>query len=200
MDECIIFIVAFVRISFYSFSELQACGAPHAPEFTALCQLAHIKCTGRASSKKAAKQSAAQAMLAFVEDVSQNEDQMQLATVEAELPETTFRKYRELKHSDIKPISIRIRDRHNFFHRLPEGDRKEAYKILRSDSVGIGTNKDKIDLVCKALKLNYEIKDIPGHIGKNKIFTLLGDYDCVITDKEPDLYDRLVKYFIRMLC
>lgn len=139
-------------------------------------------------------------MLAFVQSIPQNENQMQIATVEAEPPERTFRTYRELKHSDVKPISIRIRDRHNFFLRLPDEDRKEAYKILRTNSAAIGTNKDKVDLVCKALKLNYEIKSVSGHLEHNKIFMLLGDYDCVITDKEPDLYDRLVKYFGRMLC
>lgn len=178
---------------------MQACGQPHRPEFTILCQLAHIKCTGKASTKKGAKQIAAQEMLSFVQNISQNEDQMQIATVEAEPAEKTFRTYRELKKSDIKPISVRIRYRHSYFHQLPAENRQAAIKILKSDSATIGTSKDRVDLICKALKLPYEIKNIPGHIDSNKIFVLLGDFDCVIVGKEPNLYDRIIKYFRTML-
>lgn len=181
------------------FTELQACGQPHAPEFTILCQLAHIKCTGRASTKKGAKQNAAQEMLTFVQNVSLNEDQMQITSVEAEPAERTFRTYRELKNSDIKPKSVRIRNRHNYFLRLPDEDRRAAYRLLKSNSATIGTNKDIVDLVCKALKLRYEIKDIPGHIENNKIFVLLDDFDCVISEKEPILYDRIINYFRTMM-
>lgn len=158
-----------------------------------------MKYTGKASTKKGAKQNAAQAMLAFVQNASQNENQMQIATVVADPPDKTFRTYRELKHSDIKPITIRIRDRHNFFLRLPDADRREAYRLLRSNTAAIGSSKDIVDLVCKALRLDYEIKDIPGHIQRNKMFVLTGDFDCVIADKEPDLYERIIKYFGRML-
>lgn len=179
--------------------DLQACGQPHRPEFTVLCQLAHIKCTGKASTKKGAKQIAAQSMLSFVQSTSQNEEQMQIAKVESEPAERTFRTYRELKKSDIKPISVRIRQRHNYFCQLPDEDRRASIKILKSDSATIGTNKDKVDLICKALKIPYDIKDIPGHTDSSKIFVLLGNFDCVIVGKEPDLYDRVIKYFRNML-
>lgn len=178
---------------------MQACGEPHRPEFTVMCQLAHIKCTGTASTKKGAKQIAAQSMLSFVQNISQNEDQQQVATVDAEPTEKTFRTYRELKKSDIKPISIRIRDRHNHFMRLPGEDRQAAYEILKSDGASIGSNKDKIDLICKALKIRYDIKDIPDHPENHKIFLLLDDYDCVIVGKEPYLHDRILEYFKVMM-
>lgn len=186
---------------FYShrFEVMQACGEPHRPEFTVMCQLAHIKCTGTASTKKGAKQIAAQSMLTFVQNISQNENQQQLATVDAEPTEKTFRTYRELKKSDIKPISIRIRDRHNYLMRLPGDDRKAAYEILKSHSASIGTSRDKVDLICKALKIRYDIKDIPDHPEKLKIFVLLDDYDCVVVDKEPYLYDRILDYFKVMM-
>lgn len=184
---------------------MQACGQPHRPEFTIHCQLAHLQCNGRGSTKKAAKQNAAQEMLSLVEKISQNEneneneDKLQLTTVEDEPAENTFRTYRELKKSDIKSTSVRIRNRHNYFLRLPDENRKAAFRILKSNSAAIGTSKDIVDLVCKALKLKYEIKDVPGHVGGNKIFVLLDDFDCVITDKEPKLYDRIIKYFRTMM-
>lgn len=186
-------------LSIHRFTEFQASGQPHRPEFTCQCQLSHLESTGKGLTKKSAKQNAAQEMLSLVKNMSENENEKQITTIEAEPPEETFRTYRELKKSDIKPTSVRIRDRHNFFLRLPNDDRKAAYKILKSNSAAIGTNKDVVDLVCKTLKLRYEIKEVPGHIGKNKIFVLLGDFDCVITDKEPILYDRIITYFKTMM-
>lgn len=178
---------------------MQACGEPHRPEFTVICQMAHVKRTGTASTKKGAKQIAAQAMLSFVQSISQNENQQQIATVEADPPEKTFRTYRELKKSDIKPISVRIRDRHNFFLRMPNEDRLEALKILSSDNALVGSNRDKVDLICKTLKIRYELKDVPDHRDRCKIFVLLDDFDCVIVDKEPDLYNNVLAYFRVMM-
>lgn len=181
------------------FEVMQACGEPHRPEFTVVCQLAHIKRTGTFSTKKGAKQIAAQAMLAFVQNISLNENQQQIATVDSEPSEKVFRTYRELKKSDIKPISVRIRERHNHFLRLPEEDRLAAYDILRSGGAAIGTNKDIVDLICKTLKIRYEIKDAPDQAKNQKIFLLLDDYDCVIVDHESRLFDRTIDYFKVML-
>lgn len=187
-------------LSFIRFEVMQACGEPHRPEFTVVCQLAHIKRTGTSSTKKGAKQIAAQTMLSFVQNISLNEDQQQIATVDAEPTEKTFRTYRDLKKSDIKPISVRMRDRHNYFMRFPEEDRRAACSVLRSDGANVGTNKDIVDLVCKTLKVRYEIKEAPNHkTDKLKIFVLLGDYDCVIIDQEPILYDRITDYFKVMM-
>ncbi|XP_031621587.1 uncharacterized protein LOC116339698 [Contarinia nasturtii] len=181
------------------FDVMQACGEPHRPEFTVVCQLAHIKCTGTSSTKKGAKQIAAQSMLSFVQNISQNENQQQIATMDSEPSEKTFRTYRELKKCDIKPISIRIRDRHNNFMRLTAEDREAAFEVLNSNGAEIGSNKDKVDLVCKALKIRYEIKDIPDHPDNHKMFVLLDDYDCVLVEKEPYLYERTIEYFKIML-
>lgn len=178
---------------------MQASGQPHRREFTCLCQLSHLESTGKGSTKKAAKQNAAQEMLLLVKNISEDKNQKQIKTIESEPMDETFRTYRELKKSDIKPTKVRIRDRHNYFLRLPNEDRKVAYKLLESNSAAIGTSKDIVDLVCKALKLPYEIKEVPGHTENNKIFVLLGDFDCVITDKEPILYDRIIKYFRTMM-
>lgn len=178
---------------------MQACGEPHRPEFTVVCQLAKIKKTGTSSTKKGAKQIAAQKMLEFVQSIRQNEDQQQIATVDAEPSERTLKTYRELKKSDIKPISVRIRDRHDFFMRLPVEDREAACEILRRNDVHYGTSKDKVDLICKALKLRYDIKEVTDHSEKFKIFVIIDDYDCVITDREPQLYDRILNYFQIMM-
>lgn len=179
--------------------EMEASGQPHCREFTCLCQLAHLESTGKGTTKKGAKQNAAQQMLLLVKNISEDKNQKQIKTTESEPIDETFRTFRELKKSDIKPTTVRIRDRHNYFLRLPNADRKAAYQILKSNSAAIGTSKDVVDLVCKALKQPYEIKEVPGHSENHKIFVLTGDFDCVITDKEPILYDRIIKYFRTMM-
>lgn len=178
---------------------MEAYGEPHNPQFTVICQLASVTRTGTSSRKKDAKQIAARKMLELVQKYHQNDEDMQVATLQSEPPEKVFRKYRELKNADIKPVVVRLRDRHNFLMRLPVEHRIEATKIL-VDQFGVhGTNKDKIDLICNVLKIKYCIQDVPGHPQSFKIFCLRYNADCVFTGKEDDLYDRIVDYFKTML-
>lgn len=178
---------------------MQACGEPHRPQFTIVCKLASIKRTGTFSTKKGAKQLAAQAMLDVVQNMSQEENQQQIATLDAEPSDKVFRTYRELKKSDTKYNTVKLRQRHNYFRRLPNEDRAEAYNILMKDGAMSDSSKDIVDLTCKALKLKYEIKDVPNHPKRFKLFILLGNYDCVITEAESVLYDKVVAYFKAML-
>lgn len=182
------------------FNIQQAYGEPHRPMFTVSCQLSSIKRTGTFSTKKIAKQIAARAVIDVIQSFPQNEEQQQLApVVQSEPPEKLFMTYRELKKSGIKPRTVRLRDRHQFFLRLPEEDRIEAGKILLDESGIYGTVMDKVDLACDALKLKYEIKDVPKDLRGNKIFVLLSNHDCVITGKTPDLYNHIIDHFKTML-
>lgn len=178
----------------------QAYGEPHRPVFTVICQLSTIKRTGIFSTKKGAKQIAARAVLDIVQNFTQNEEQQQIATVEqSQPPEKLFITYRELKKSGIKPIKKRLRDRHQFFLRLPEEDRTEACKVLLDESGIYGTSKDMVALACDAMKLKYNIHDVPNDTRGRKIFALTSNHDCVITGKEPNLYDDIIEHFKTML-
>lgn len=178
---------------------MQACGEPHRPQFTSICKLASIKRTGTFSTKKGAKQLAAKAMLEVVQNISQNEHQQQVATLDTDSTEKVLRTYRELKKSDQKYTAIQLRKRHKYFEKLPVEDRNAAYDILMKEDEIYGSSKDKVDLTCKALKLKYEIKDVPDHPDRFKVFILHGDYDCVMCEKETNLYDRIIDYFKTMM-
>lgn len=187
-------------INCYRFEVQQACGEPHRPVFTVLCQLSSIKRTGVFSTKKGAKQIAARLVLEIIQRFNQNQDQMQIATIESEPPEKLFLTYRELRKSEIKPIKVSIRNRHNFFLRLPKEDRDEIQKILIDQSGIYGTNKDKVNLACAAMKVKYSVQNIPDHPQGYEIFSFYcSNHDCVIIDKEPDLYDRVIDHFKIML-
>lgn len=178
---------------------MEAYGEPHLPQFTVICQLASIKRTGTSSRIRDAKQIAARQMLELVQNFHQNEEKMQVATVQSEPPEKVFRRYYELKAEGIKPTVVRLRSRHNFLMRLPEDHRNEATQILLDNSGIYGSNQDKVELVCNALKIRYHIQDVPDHPLSFKLFFLRDNIDCVFTGKEPDLYDRIVDYFKTML-
>lgn len=185
-----------VSIPLHSFKVMQASGEPHRPEFIVICQMASIKRVGKFTTKKGAKQNAALAMLEVVQSFPDVEEHQQLARVEVEPTERTFRTYCELKKSDVKHIPIRLRDRHRYLLKLPIDDRQKAYEVLMKD--GISTPRDKVDLACKALKIEYEIKDVQEQPNM-KMFVLLGDYDCVLIGESGALCNRVIDYFKNML-
>lgn len=166
-----------------------------------ICKLSSIKRTGTYSTKKGAKQIAARAVLDIVQQFVQNDENQQLATVNSktEPPEKLFITYRELKKSGIKPRTVRLRDRHQFFLRLPAENRTEAIKILLDESGLYGTTKDKVDQACDAMNLKYSIYNVPNDVKGRKIFALECNHDCVLTGKEPDLYDEITEHFKTML-
>lgn len=192
-----------VRISHaVSFEVLQASGQPHAPSFTVVCRLASIQRSGQFSTKKGAKQLAAQAMLNIVQQLPvENDDQKQIAPLDFEPPEKVMRTYRELKKNDIKPEAINLSKRHDYFCRLPDAEREAAIKILRGeDSAVNGSSQlDMLDLTCKAMKVTYEVSNIPNHPKNHKMFVFKGDFDSVHIGSEDELYERVIDYLMRML-
>nr|AFX89026.1 R2D2 isoform a [Mayetiola destructor] len=171
------------------FEEMQAYGEPHRPRFTIVCSLSSIQRTGTSTTKKSAKQLAAKAMLDVVQNISQNEELQQVATLDAEPTEKILKTYRELKKSDNKYTAIRLRDRHQYFRQLPAEDRNKAYDILMKDGAMTDSSQEIVDLTCRALNLKYQIKAIPDHPERVKAFILLGDYDCKRTNDRPgDLF------------
>lgn len=184
--------------SSFSFSDAQRCGEPHRPVFTVQCQVSSIIRTGRFSTIKGAKQLAARTILQIIQSFPQNSELQEIATVEAEQPEKLFQTYREFKKAGIEPIVEKIRDRHNFFLRLPKDDRNEAKQIIMDDSSIYSSNKDKVNSAFKALKLTYNIRDVVDN-SQHKIFHLHGNHDCVIVNREPDLYDDVIEHLRIML-
>lgn len=131
----------------------------------------------------------------------QNDDQKQIAPLDFEPPEKVMRTYRELKKNDIKPEAINLSQRHNFFMRLELTDRIAATKILEGEeSMFCGNSRlDMLDLVCKALKLTYEVDNVPNHPSNYKMFVFTGDFDSVHIGPEGELYAGVIRYMRTML-
>lgn len=182
---------------YFSFEVQQASGQPHAPEFTVVCHLATIQRNGTFSTKKGAKQIAAQMMLNVVQGLPNENLDKQIAKIESEPPEKTFRTYRELKNSDIKLKPVRLSKRHEYFLKFPDEQKQKVKDILneRSTMFSGHSKKDMVDLICKELDVAYDFKDVNGHPKNFKVFIMKGDYDCVHVGQESTLWDDIIDYF-----
>lgn len=131
----------------------------------------------------------------------ENDDQKQIAPLDFEPPEKVMRTYRELKKNDIKPEAINLSHRHDFFLRLPDPEREAAIKILQGEEVMFHGNSqlDMLDLVCKAIKVKYEVTNVPNHPQNHKMFVFKGDFDSVHVGSEDELYERVIDYLMTML-
>lgn len=133
-------------------------------------------------------------MVDVVQSFQVEEEKKQIAPFKPEPLEKVVKTYRELKKSDIKPLIVRFPKRHNYFVRFSDELKAEAYRILYGDH----TDRDTVDLLCKALQIPYDVQDVPKHPGQLKAFIMRGDYDCVITGREHELWPRIVDYLKTM--
>lgn len=181
-----------------SFTVQQAFGTAHAPEFRVECRVASMVRVGTFSTKKGAKQIAAQEMLQVVQNLPQEECDQQVAKISDDLPEKHVKTYRELKKSDVKFMpGTKLCDRHKFFERLEDVE-KEKWRTIMYDLNE--TPKEKVHLMCRALGWHGEVTHVSEHPDGNvKLFELQGsNYDMVMAGSEPQLYVDVLDFFQEM--
>lgn len=128
-----------------------------------------------------------------------NDEQKQIAPLDFEPPEKVMRTYRELKKNDIKPEAINLSKRHDYFLRLPDPDREAAIKILSEEPMYESYSPlNRLDLVCKAMKVTYEVTNIPNHPLNHKMFVFKGDFDSVHVGSEEVLFQTVIDYLLTM--
>lgn len=180
------------------FTVQQAFGAPHAPEFTVECRVASITRVGTFSTKKGAKQIAAQEMLNVIQQMSNDYSELQVATLNDYPPETHIKTYREMKNSDIKihPGTL-LSDRHKFFQNMENAQKEQLRKILFDLNE---TPKEKVHLLCMELNWKYNVSQVKDHPSGNMyLFELRGvNYDVVLTGTVPTLYEDILNYLKMM--
>lgn len=180
------------------FNVQQAFGSAHAPEFRVECRVASMVRVGTFSTKKGAKQIAAQAMLHVVQSLPQDESDQQVMRVSDDLPEKHIQTYRELRKSDFKTIpGTKLCDRHKFFEKFDPEDKAKWRTILYQLNE---TPREKVFLMCQALGWKNRVSRVEDHPDGNvKLFELQGcNYDMVMAGPEPQLYDEILEYFKEM--
>lgn len=187
------------------FEVIEMKGESHKPEFTMACHLLGHTTTGKSKTKKAAKKIVAQEMLAIMEKKFAEEAAISPIPIhEIETCDVIIKRYRTIKKERKKPVTGRIADRHRYFENLPKPYRDEAVQFLIANNQN--TSRENVHMVCQALKLRYEISNLRDRYARIVcndliVFELVGDidFDCVIIDKEPDIWDNVITYFQNML-
>lgn len=180
------------------FTVQQAFGSAHAPEFRVECRVASMVRVGTFSTKKGAKQIAAQEMLHVVQSLPQDESDQQVMKVGDDLPEKHVKTYREMKKSDVKTNpGTKLCDRHMFFEKLEHAEKEKWHHILFALQE---TPREKVYLMCQALGWRGKVTTIDDHPDGNvKLFELQGcNYDMVLAGPEPQLYEDVLEYFQQM--
>lgn len=177
-----------------SFVVQQAYGAAHAPEFRVECRVASIVRVGTFSTKKRAKQIAAQAMLDVINALPMDEHQQQIATRAEEMPERHMKTYREVKKLEVSCAGVKLCDRHKFFRKLEEPDQAKWRHIFYAINE---TACEKVHMLCRAMGWKVVVKPVEGHPDhRMRLFELHGcNYDVALAGVEPDLYDEVLEYF-----
>lgn len=176
----------------------QAFGSAHAPEFRVECRVASMVRVGTFSTKKGAKQIAAQAMLHVVQSLPQDESDQQIMKVSDDLPEKHVKTYRELRKSDVKILpGTKLCDRHKFFEKMDPAEKAKWHAILYQLNE---TAREKVYLMCQAVGWKNQVTPVNEHPdGNAKLFELKGcNYDMVMCGSEPELYYEILEYFKEM--
>lgn len=176
------------------FNDLQGYGAPHAPEFMVECRLASLVRIGKFKTKKGAKQIAAQQILDALATTEDPTD-LQVATLNNEDVHKRIRTYRELKNSDIKDHKgILLSNRHKFFEKY------ESTKIRQILFDDMESPREKVHLICSDLGFQYKLSPLTGaKVSGLVVFELLGNFDCVISGQDPDIFTEILNYFKAMM-
>lgn len=185
-------------------------GQDHRKEFTFVCNVEKYQRNGTATSKKQAKQNAALQMIKLIEEKIEAKelvseaigllDSSSTLTIE-ELPsiDEVLAEYRRIKNKSVVSQTMQgdLRSRNNFFLKISEDKRFEAEQVLMQTYSNIAQAQRIFCRAMKALDLKYEIK----LIGKSQaIFTLIEQsYDCTITTKYDELFERIIDYLKNML-
>lgn len=181
-----------------TFELRKACGTAHNPFFEYECRIASLVRVGGSSTKKGAKQFAAQEMLNVILRMYADDNCKQIATLTDVPPSKHVQTYREYKKSDIKThLGIPLRHRHKFFQNLDEEDKAKIAEIFQEIHE---SSKERVNLMCRGLKWEYRVTQVPEHpLGKVMFFELLGvNFDMAIAGLEPELYDEILEYVSSM--
>lgn len=181
-----------------TFELRKACGTAHAPFFEYECRIASLVRIGGFSTKKGAKQIAAQEMLSVVLSMDTDNNCKQIATLTDVPPSKHVQTYREYKKSDIKThLGIPLRHRHKFFQNLDADDKAKIKEIFQENHESA---KERVHLMCRAMHWEYNVTTVPDHpLGKVLFFELLGvNFDMALSGLESELYDEVLEYVSSM--
>lgn len=193
-----------------SFDEVSIRVEDHKPQFTFACRLGSNHTSGTAMTKKGAKQKAASEMLKFIEGIAA-QDSSDCSSMSSDGPvktvipllevpsiEEVLAEYRQRKKPYIQPVKGGLRNRRNFFLKLPIEKRRKAGEILMNRT-GYLPSSEIVSEAFKAMGIDYEVKDMDKPRNIKRFSTLESNFDCVIIAQSDELYEMVIDYLKTML-
>lgn len=172
-----------------------ACGPARRPYFECECRIASLVRVGGFSTKKAAKQIAAQKMLDVIFSLNTDDDNCKEMT---KLSSKVVPTYCECDKTDINTrLGIPLRHRHKFFQNVNSEGKVKIEKIFQETH---RSAKERVHLMCRAMQWEYQVTELSEHeVDKIMVFELLDvNFDMVISGLESELYDEVLKYVSNM--
>lgn len=170
-------------------------GPSNDPVFTIECAFKEFRAEGCARTKKDAKKVSAKLMLEKIghlvnppEDDAPLEEQ-KVYTIDEIL--ALFRKH----HKWNRTPSGKLSDRHFYFEKFPADKKAAAKRILQTND----TQREIIDAFCKELNIKYQVSSVPRRPQYTAFELLVVDFDCIIINKEPEIWSNIVDYFKAMM-
>jgi len=187
------------------FSMIEHSGPPHAPVFTMNCSVGRHSADGKCSTKKSAKNEAAQMVLDVIKEASKNIPD--IPVIEEFIPEPledVTAKYLRLTKRTQKKIRGRkmtLINRHRYFQSFDDVQIDEATQVLcdlRLDNVALSAC-EKVQLVLNIFDMTYKLSNFLLNGKQLKLFELEGEYDCVFIGSETAIWDDIERYLKHML-
>lgn len=141
-------------------------------------------------------------MIALIEskqsEISSAKSSSTLKIEELPTVEEVIAEFRRLKRGkSATPARGNLRDRNNFFLKLPEPSQKKAKEFLIQDHSNPVEAEHIVDGAMGALNLKYEVNRYPRN---RAVFTLVDStYDCTITASYDELFSNVIDYLKTML-
>lgn len=174
-------------------------GPSNAPLFTTMCTFKGYCAEGCARTKKDAKKIAAKSMTDQIadlivkseSDLSPSPEEQKQYTIDEIL--SKFRKHQ--KWNQTRQTDI-LSHRHFYFEKFPADQKNEAKKILQmADS-----HREIVHAFCKVLNIEYQVCDVPKRPQYKSFELLVMNFDCIIVNKDPEIWTNIVDYFKVMMC
>lgn len=190
-------------------------GESHLREFTFGCRLGLHLTYGCGFTKKDAKKKAASEMLKLIKNgvvkvestddsfnttSSDNSDgpvNIVLPVLEVPTVDEILAEYRRLARPYIQPIENGLRNRRNFFLKLPAEKRRYVEQLL-SRNRSYRSSQEIVSDCFKAMEIGYEIKSMAKPLNFKRFCITDVKYDCVIIAQSDELYEKVIDYLKTM--
>ncbi|KAH8374145.1 hypothetical protein KR200_000656 [Drosophila serrata] len=100
----------------------------------------------------------------------------------------------------VKPKTVHLRDRHNFFKNFPQALKVAAFEVILRPQKYTSTKEQAMSILA-ALELQSTFGEFPTIPGNEQLYKLEVEckIDCLFIAPEKDIYVDIIKYFTTML-